>query len=227
MSRQDTRTCLDLRLGAPIVCRDGHEGRVTRLAVAPGQQHVAHIVVAHGLWRHEAVVPIDRVTQEPDGRLRLTLTMDELAAAPRCTDLAYATVDPSWAHRWHTPFFGTTVDDPRHAPDGVPAGAAQADLYVSAHAHLGVSPDEILLGRATRIESHEGRLGMLDHVVLEEPGDTMQSLVVRTGRLHGKAVIVPAEQIERIDEGSIAISADAAQVRTLPTYHGQHRWRGA
>ena len=222
MSRHDTKTCLDIRLGAPIACRDGHEGRVTRLAVEPGHQHVTHIVVAHGLWRHEAVVPIDRVRQEPDGRLRLALTMDQLAKAPRCIDLTYATVDPSWTHRWHPPFFGTAVDDQRNLPDGIPAGAAQADLYVSAHEHLGVSPDEVALGRTTRVESPKGRLGKLDRVVLEQPGDIVLSLVVRTGRLRGKEVIVPAEQIERVDEGSVAISADAAQVGAFPAYHEQH-----
>lgn len=68
------------------------------------------------------------------------------------------------------------------------------------------------------VSCRDGRVGRLDHVLLDPQTGIIQALVVRRGALLGRDVIVPAGKVTWIEEGEIRIDADRAALEEFPAY---------
>ena len=69
--------------------------------------------------------------------------------------------------------------------------------------------------------SRSGRVGTVEHVLLDSERRHVTHFVVRKGLLLGRGVVVPADWITGIDEHGIFVDVGRDQLDRLPEYHPQ------
>ncbi len=217
MTTQNTDN-LDIKIGSAVQCRDGRAGRVIKLVVAPGSKRVTHLVVERGLLlRRDVVVPIERAVRTDGETVELDMSADDLNSLPEYAEVDFVQPDTTLAASYGHPREETLVSLRSYTPTGLPLVSSWSGL-VQVHTHTGVPEEATPLGRGTRVSCRDGRMGRLDHVLLDPESGAVRALVVRKGHLLTKDVIVPADWIETVTEEEIVLAADRALLEKLPEY---------
>src|SRR5258706_2480391 len=74
---------LPLRIGAPVVARDGRYGTLDKVVVNPYARQVTHLVVRHGgLLAEDRVIPIERIRRVDQDGIYLDASAAELDQYP-------------------------------------------------------------------------------------------------------------------------------------------------
>jgi sporulation protein YlmC with PRC-barrel domain len=191
-------------LDAKVRTRDGEDvGSVQHAVVDPRTNEVTDFVISTGaLFGRDIVVAreeLDRATEQGDA-LRLRLSKDELEALPSYSPADYV-VPPA----------GTPV------PPGI-GFAATGFLWPASYGYLAGVPaeyarsEEVGIGRgADVLDREEVQVGIVEDVRFDAATGRLQGFVLRVGRPlltlfgGGDTVEVPAEQIERVEEGRVRL----------------------
>lgn len=209
---------LDVRIGSEVYCRDGRAGRLERVVLSPRRRQVTHLVVAKGLLlRKDVVVPIELVERVEDGRVYLSLTIAELNQLPEYHEFDYVAPDPTWhpVHEYEPAQTVLALD-----PYGAAIASDQPALAgrVLRHEHPPIPEDMVFLRRGTPVECRAGRLGVIDHVLLDPERRYVTHFVVRRGAILARDVVVPVDWVTRINADGVFVDAGSEQVRRLPEY---------
>jgi sporulation protein YlmC with PRC-barrel domain len=209
---------LDIRIGAEVHCRDGKAGQVERVVISPCRRQVTHLIVGKGLVLHkDIVVPIERVRFADEQHVDLDLTLDQLNELPEYKVVDYVAPDPSWHGSLpYDPGVTVLAVDPYTLAWG-PSTPSLAGKVVR-HARLGVPRDAAIVPRGSPVEGQDGKVGEVDHVLLDPRQHTITRLVVRRGLLLHKDVAIPIDWVADVDDRGVILGVSRAALEQLPPY---------
>lgn len=221
MSAEMTRTSItprwEIRIGSPVECPDGRAGTVERVVVSPRTRQVTHLIVHRGLLlHHDVVVPVEAIEDADDERVRLRLSLAELAARPPYSPADYLPVSADWV-----PPAGYTRDQVLLA---LPRPIAALRALVAAPAGQVESPDTgtttepPTITSGTRVIARDGEVGTVDRVLLDPVTRRATHFVVRKGTLFGHDLIVPVEWATTMSPDGVVLDVGREQLARLPEY---------
>jgi hypothetical protein len=193
---------MDLRIGAPVDCRDESCGRLTGVVVDPRSRTATHVVVDPPAGHTRArLVPVELIAQGAD-RVLLTCTKSRWRRLQHVEERHYAG-DPSGGS------LGPLLLWPYY---DVLSGA---DLPVVVE-HL--PPGEVEIGPGDDVQATDGALGRLDGVVID--GDhRVTHILLREGHLwRKKEVAIPAGSIEALAPDGVHVTLTKREIADLPPW---------
>jgi hypothetical protein len=202
-----------LTTAIPALTTDGARGRVHLALLNPGHWRLLALVVRYGcLPPRDVIVPMEEVAAISDVQVRLRLSRAELQQQPTFRPAAWAV---------------TALDG---APQALVAlkygrgGTSEHVLHVPARTALTISGREaspadglIALRAGQPVWVGAQRVGWLTRLQLD-PERRLRQIVVRTGRLFSRDVIVPVGQVAVGDDEHVRLSLDRAAFDRLPEY---------
>lgn len=209
---------MDVHIGADVFCVDGKAGSVERVVFSPRRRMVSHLIVGKGMVLHkDIVVPIDRVVRADDRHVDLDLTLDELKDLPEYKVVEYIAPDPTWnGPKQYEPEFTLLTADP-YAVAWTPRVPSFVGKVLREE-RLGVPQDAAVVRRGTPVEAQDGKVGEVDHVLIDPASYIASHIVVRQGRLLHHDVAIPIDWVTRIDDDGIELGVGKAELEKLPEY---------
>jgi len=196
----------DIPIAAPVECTDGPCGRSTKVIVNAVNRRVTHVVVEDESLPEYAtrLVPAAFVADATSQRIQLSCARADVARmGPFVVSdfipespygAAYAT-GAAWTSQYVVD--NTAYDEVRE--ENVPAG--ELALYSGMH-----------------VEARDGRVGVLDELVLDPSSGVITNVLMRKGHLWGtRAIAVPVDQIDFVDGNTVYLKIDKSSVGALPT----------
>jgi len=209
---------VDIRIGTEVYCGADKAGKVERVVISPRRKTVTHLIVGRGMVLHkDIVVPIERVVHADQERVDLDLTIDELKQLPDYHVVDYITTDDYLdGEKPYDLRPALLAPDPYSYVWG-PSTSALAGMVVH-HERVGVPQDAAIVRRGTHVESRDGKVGVVDHVLLDPKQHTVTHIVVREGHLVHKDVAIPIDWVTEIDDGGVFLGVGRAEIEHLPDY---------
>lgn len=199
---------LDLNIGADVFCRDGKCGKLAKYAVNRDAWLVARLIVEDGvLLKRGRVFPLASVERATAGEIQLSIGEEELPNYPEYREEVIEQPAP-----------GGAGGDPMRAAGPYGQTGVAAVPTVREKVRYGV-PDELaVVERGTPIEGPEGRVGKLDHFLVNAAKGEITHLVAQQGVLFSTKRLIPVSMVESISEGGVFIAATEEVLKGLPEY---------
>jgi uncharacterized protein YrrD len=196
MTAQSSLEHLDI--GSDVLGSDGEKvGSVAYLVIDPTDLHLTDLVVNTGaLLGRDVLVPVDVVGSiTPDG-VQLTVDKDTLATYQNYIDVEYTRPPEGWIA---PPDFAAPMSSivwPMGSYGALPQPT-----------HVNAPKGSVGLSEGMEVQSSDGhRVGSLRAVDNDPASDDIRAIVVKEGHLFGHDVTIPADRIERIDEGLVVLT---------------------
>lgn len=90
-------------------------------------------------------------------------------------------------------------------------------------AEAATAPTHPSIRRGTKVETAQGFLGLVAHVLLDPHTAQVTHFVVRQGTPGSRLRVVPVGWVAAGPPGTVRLTVDRAQVDTLPEYRPDHR----
>lgn len=200
-------------VGAQVRCKDGPCGRLQSVVVDPITQRVTDLVVEKGLLlTTDRVLPVYTVEEADDEWITLSIGEDSLNNYPEYRDIVF---EPAPAD----------LEDDRYDPSQVLMWASAWDPYynlpavplIQQHVHEGLSPEQAVIGRGTPVRNAEGRVGEIDHVLVNAETGEITYLVVDQG-ITRYSLVVPISMVKTVTEGGVLLEATDEELEQLHHY---------
>jgi uncharacterized protein YrrD len=193
---------MQVDIQAPVYSRDGtHVGKVDRVVIEPDAKLVTHIVIHKGTWlSRDVVVPMDSVERTDTKGVYLRLGPAEVEALPDFVEVEWAVP----AEGWVPPpgyFESVVLWPPYFSQSAAPTRERQ---NIGAH--------EVAVTEGTDVECTDGKLGVVDQVVLDAATGRLEGVVVRQGFLLTHDVVIPAAWIAQTDANVVRLNVTKDQV---------------
>lgn len=208
---------MDIPLNVDVYGPDGRIGRSTHIILNPVTEEVTHVVVRENFNNHtERLVPVDEIQESDTDMIRLAGNETSLSQMD-----AFEKVE----------FMPTTVPmmEASAASNGYawPYIVAKQEQRFVKIVQRHIPPYERGLRRGAQVHARDGRIGQIDEVVVNRQTMHLTHLVLREGHLWGqKDVMIPVDEIERIEEDNVYLKLDKPSIEALPTFpvhrHIQH-----
>ncbi|MBN1248732.1 MAG: PRC-barrel domain-containing protein, partial [Anaerolineae bacterium] len=186
---------LDFNIGAVVACEDGGCGKLVRVVIDPVTENVTHLVVERGfILKDLRVVPISAIKGTTEGTVQLGFQSRGLDTFRRYRETDY-----------RMPTFGLNTakynsEDVRYSVYTYQGLSGQAVVPASKHhLHKGVPFDMKVVGHGTEVSDLEGRVGQVDHVLVDCTEGHITHLVVYVKPL-GRFVIVPVATLVSVED---------------------------
>lgn len=211
---------LELKIGTPVITRDGLCGYVQHVILNPRVRRVIALVVRRGPLPPQAVVvPIARVTDATADAVRLQMSQAELAALPPFDSQDYVNIEVDGRYGAGEALAAV------HGGTGSTEDRALVATHLSAdqrHSSQAELPDQTLVLRAgQRVLCSDGNVGRVALLLLDSQGQ-VRHFVVRKGRFLGRDVIVPVDWITHIDRRGVRLAVERQALERLPAYRPDH-----
>jgi uncharacterized protein YrrD len=193
---------MQVDIQAPVYSADGtHVGKVDRVVIEPDVQRVTHIVIHKGTWlSRDIVVPLDEVERADKDGVHLRLGPEQVEALPDFVEVEWAQPREDWVPP--PGYFESVVLWPPYF--GQPAAPATERLNIGEY--------EVAITEGTDVECTDGKLGVVDRVLVDAQTGRLQGMVVRQGLILTHDVIVPAQWIAGADADAVRLSVTKDQV---------------
>jgi len=234
-------------LGAKVYTSDGEEiGKVDRLVVDPRTDTINEFVVRRGLLtQHDVIIPTseirDRIGNDDDHQLHLTLTAARVRALPQFEESSYV-VPP--VGLFSGGYGGVNAGDasdstgmglfsgggvlwPGSTYNAAPPTAVGTGLNADAAANADADaagtvmdpmersrPDDVFISTGTDVvvAVSEKKLGTVHELVMDTQSGKVTELIVRRGLLGGKELRIPIQFIESVGSDAIYVSLDESRL---------------
>ena len=161
------------------------------------------------------LVPIDKVAASGHDSIKLTCTLEELAAMEPFTDVEFLESDSSAA------------DYPADAVYLSPYVTPLRTDYVALETER-IPKGELAFRRGARVEATDGHVGDLGEFLIDPESGHVTHLVMKEGHLWGRReVTVPLSAIDRSSEGTIFLKLSRDQIESLPAVPVQRHYTEA
>ncbi len=176
---------MQVDIQAPVYCADGtHVGKVDRVVIDPDAKRVTHVVIHKGTWlSRDIVVPLDAIERTDRHGVYLRLAPDQVNALPDFVEVEWAQPREGWVPP--PGYFESVVLWPPYY--GQPAAPTTERLRLGEH--------EVAITEGTDVECTDGKIGVVDRVLLDPETRRLEGLVVREGVILTHAVVVPARWV--------------------------------
>jgi sporulation protein YlmC with PRC-barrel domain len=195
---------MDVPVDATVECTDGPCGRSTYAIVDPAKERVTHVVIEEsGLSGRERLVPVNLISESTPEMIRLRCSAEELQGMQAFVKREYLPGEEPFL--MYPP--GHYMVWPADISGGVPPVIEHND----------VPAGELAISRGARVEASDGKVGQVDEFLTDPVGQQITHLVLRQGHLWGqREVTVPANQIDRIEDGVVYLKLDKKGIEALP-----------
>jgi len=195
---------MDVPVDARVECTDGPCGRSTYAIVDPAKEHVTHVVIEEsGLSGRERLVPVSLISESTPDVIRLRCSAEELQEMQPFLKREYLPGED--------PFL---IYPPGHYmvwSAGISGGIPPVVEHSQAPS------GELAISRCARVEASDGKVGQVDEFLTDPVDQQITHLVLRQGHLWGqREVTVPANQIDRIEDGVVYLKLDRKGIEALP-----------
>lgn len=205
---------LDLKVGSPVFCTDGKAGRLAYVVVDEDDEVVTGLIVRHGvLLARDVVVPVHWVQKVDEEGIHLNATLKELEAQPVFREVDFRIPDPT-----ARPIQGHPPAEQRVWISPYAEVSPTARPMIAQRVRLGVDEDEITLGRDVEVMADDGELGTVDHVLVDPQTRRITHIVVRTGPLIPRDIIVPIEKAYSLGSERIAVHGTREALACSPAF---------
>ena len=203
---------MDIPLNAEVYGSDGRIGLSTYIVVNPVTQETTHIVVRDNSSHHgEHLVAVNHIKDSDSDTIHLACTDEELAKMELFEEVEFIPTS--------VPRYDLTVSAAFAWPY---VTASQESRFVQMH-HRHIPPYERDIRRGAHVHASDGRIGLIEEVIVDPQTLHLTHLVLREGHLWGqKDVMIPVDEIESIEENNIYLKIDKSSVEALPTFPLHH-----
>lgn len=210
------------QLGAEVHGRDKSLGHLRKIGVEPNNWQVTHLVVERGLlFKHAKAIPVTHIESTgPDG-IRLSLDANEL---DRFDDYEETTVFrdipamDATSSGQSPVLLGTAAIGSAELPHIAPY-TPRTDLpgmrTVQEKVHLGISAEDIILDKDTKIAGEAEEFGRLVGITAEVDSFFLSTVIAAQGQLIERAFQVSSSLLQSLSQERIQTSLTGTQVEEL------------
>lgn len=195
---------MDVPVDATVECTDGPCGRSKYAIIDPAKERVTHVVIEEsGLGGRERLAPVSLISQSTPEKITLRCSAEELQDLQPFVRREYLPgEEPFLAYPpGHYMVWSTGISG------GVPPVVEHTD----------VPEGQLAISRGARVEASDGKVGQVDEFLTDPVDRRITHVVLRHGHLWGqREVTVPAEQIDRIEDGVVFLKLDKKGIEALP-----------
>jgi uncharacterized protein YrrD len=217
MTENEPQSKLPLNIGAAVHCPDGRCGTLERLVIDPRREEVTDLIVEKGfLLKEDRVIPVSKVVKATEDRIDLSVAGDEFEGFPEYDEQEFRTPRPLLSERDYAP---TDVAVWMRPYAGL--GVLVRDRIIptkEVEVRQGVDVDVRVIGGGTPVRTKKGKMGEVDHVLVDLDTEEVTHLVVETGGLQPEHMIIDYDAVEYADEDGIFVDLGDRDLRHLPRY---------
>lgn len=206
---------VNYRIGADVICEDAACGQVAKLVVDPYTHRVTDLIVEEGfLFKNDTVVPVDHVESVTKDRIKLAVKKSELDHFTEYNEKHYVAPPKGWTRARYGPEYmlhRVTLGGMIH-----PVTTATPTPMIVHRVHEGISPTKAVIERGIDVLGIDGKIGTVDHVIVDRESAAIKLLVVDRGLLRDH-VVIPAERVTDVNDKRIRVGLSDAQIEDL--YH--------
>lgn len=224
----------NIPIDAKVQCSDGSCGKSTHVIVNPVNMKVTHFALHEKSLPDNPtrLVPVEKVTEVTPKQITLSATKAQVARmspfiikrfVPQAAgkDSGY---DPEQVYHCDYVLGGTQITD---FEAGSPYSASQhrgvqADYVVGNKAYDSYDEEQLPTGEISvhsgmHVHATDGRMGILDTLVLDPDSGEITHLLMREGHLWGKKdIAIPVSAVELVEGDSVHVNLDKEAVEKLP-----------
>ena len=201
---------LELKIGAQVETTDGPFGHVHQVILDPSQRRVVGLVVrTRVVPPRDRVLPIDSIADATDERVVLRLPHQEILKQPVFDPSRFLAVETEAQGYKEGEALVSVNDDPEDVDSEEPAQS----VFLAGH--------KLALEKGQPVFATDGRAGNVDLLLMDSKGQ-VRHFVIRKGHLLSQDVIVPVDQISRIDKRGVWLAMERAALEQLPSYRPDH-----
>jgi len=212
---------MQIRLGEHVLTSDGQDaGPIDKVVLDPDTGTVTSVLLREGtILHHDVQVTLDRLQEDPSGRLRLPLPASRLHELPRFdeslfkappADLTLPADYPEETILLPAGWMGATT------PVNPAPMVADTEVREEVISRLYAQDLENAVVKAgSAIESRDGeKVGELERLTFDQEG-RLAGLVVRQGFLFPRELELPGSLVESAGDGVLYLTVDKARVAEL------------
>ena len=207
---------LDFDIGARVHCTDGECGKLLKVVVDPHTQRVTDLIVQRGLvLPTDRVLPADLVARTHDGELYLDISREAFNAHPEYREVEFEEPAPgAEAGRYD-------LGDVRCWQDPYRLACPEPVIpMVKKRIHAGVDADLAVVERGTPVVNHQGRVGRVDHLLVDAESGEISSLVVRRGMIPYYPIL-PISAVRQVSDEAVTVDLTEAEIDDLVRYRSR------
>jgi sporulation protein YlmC with PRC-barrel domain len=192
---------MDISVDAEVYCTDGHYGRSTLIILDPTNEKVTHVVVRESRFPHaQFLVPVEWIVSSEAKSIQLKCQCKDVTLLDPFIEKQYIPSD----------LFSYGADPFLFQPYVIP----EKD-FINAE-NEGVPAGELAVRRGTRVKATDGYIGHVNELLIDPKTRFITHLVLREGHLWGqKEVTIPVAHIERIEEDTVYLKLNKADIEAL------------
>lgn len=187
---------------AEVMCVDGAFGHSEAVILNPDMEQVTHVVVAEQDFPHtKYLVPVELITESTPDQIRLRCRKSDMEKLKPFTETEMI------PNRFYMYEVGPSMY--------WPGEAFTTPFFVLEHKL--VPKGELEINRGSRVEASDGLVGRVDEFLVDQASEQITHLIMREGHLWGKKdVVIPVEQIDRIEGNTVYLKLDKKSIERLP-----------
>jgi len=214
---------MEFGIGAEVMGTDGKLGQVHRVIVDARTNHITDIVVKHGLFGADKVIPLERVSKVEDNAVHLDLDKEGFEQANGFIADHYHTPEPSYLG---PPGFRSEefLLDAMVA-GGAPLGLREAEPPLGFPGGEQLSPDDFArpaVAAGTDVVDVNGeKVAQVHELAWNAPDGNPSRLVVRRGVLFHQDTEIPVDWIKGVDSEAVMLNVPKGQAEQLASRGSQ------
>jgi sporulation protein YlmC with PRC-barrel domain len=193
---------MDISPKAEVICADGPCGKSEAVILKPDTEQITHVVVAEqDLPYSKYLVPVELIAESTSDQIHLRCSKADMEKLEPFTETELI---PNYFNIYEAgvPLYG-------------PGQVYTPPVFTLEHKH--VPQGELEINRGSRVEATDGFVGRVDEFIVEPTQEQISHLVMREGHLWGKKdVVIPVEQIDRIEDDTVYLKLDKKSIEGLP-----------
>jgi hypothetical protein len=199
---------MDIPVNVDVYCDEVLCGRSTYVILNPVTDQVTHLVVNQETFpATDRLVPASLIAESTPHRITLRCSRAELSKMRHFTEAEFILPE------------GSEEDRLLMWPYAVPESAAVV------LEHERIPPGELAVRRGARVEASDGAVGWVDEFLVDPQTCHITHLVMREGHLwRTKNIAIPVSEIERMEEDTVHLKMDKADIEALPAIPMQRPW---
>jgi len=200
---------LEISLGAKVECTDGECGQSTSIIVNPVGRKVTHFVLENDdfVGHKDRIVPIEKIAGATRKVIRLNCTIQDVVTMKPFTETEYIRRDVS---QYSSAYYGHekyAYAEPYYFAED---GAISVDVE-------SIPAGEQIAHRGMVVEASDGKVGVVEGLVVNPESEQITHLVLQEGHLWGKKdVALPISSIDRVVDNTVHLNLDKNSVGDLP-----------
>ena len=208
---------LEIPLGANVECTDGACGKSTSIIVNPVGRKVTHFVLENDefVGHVDRIVPIEKIASATRKVIRLNCTIQDVVTMKPFTETQYIRRNVS---QYSSAYYGhETYSEPYYTLN---EGAISVDAE-------SVPAGEQVAHRGMVVEASDGKVGVVEGLVVNPENEEITHLILQEGHLLGKKdVALPISSIDRVADDTVYLNLDKKTVEDLPAVpvRSDHDW---